>query len=89
MVPSAPVLGVAEALDADPGMVAEVPYPPLGSVRMLKNPVRFGADEADYRPPPALGEHTEEVLVEVLGLAPAEVAALVGNGSAAGPVTGQ
>jgi crotonobetainyl-CoA:carnitine CoA-transferase CaiB-like acyl-CoA transferase len=89
MVPSAPVLGVAEALDADPGIVAEVPYPPLGSVRMLKNPVRFGADEADYRPPPALGEHTEEVLVEVLGLAPAEVAALVGNGSAAGPVTGQ
>jgi crotonobetainyl-CoA:carnitine CoA-transferase CaiB-like acyl-CoA transferase len=67
MVPSAPVMGVAQALDDDPSLVVDVPYEPLGTVRMLKNPIQFGNRESCYRRPPGLGEDTEAVLREVLG----------------------
>ncbi len=45
----------------------------LGSVRMLKNPVRFGSDEIVYRRPPGLGEDTDDVLRTVLGLSAGEI----------------
>jgi crotonobetainyl-CoA:carnitine CoA-transferase CaiB-like acyl-CoA transferase len=68
-VPVAPVRSVAEAL-ADDALaqshdIVEVPYGPLGSVRMLRNPVRFDGDDIDYGPPPGLGEHTSEVLSSI------------------------
>jgi crotonobetainyl-CoA:carnitine CoA-transferase CaiB-like acyl-CoA transferase len=44
---------------------------------MLANPARLSATPPSYdRPPPRLGEHTDEVLSEVLGLSGAEIAAL-------------
>jgi crotonobetainyl-CoA:carnitine CoA-transferase CaiB-like acyl-CoA transferase len=44
---------------------------------VIANPVRLSETPADYRmPPPVLGEHTEEVLRERLGLDKARVAKL-------------
>jgi crotonobetainyl-CoA:carnitine CoA-transferase CaiB-like acyl-CoA transferase len=65
-VPVAPVRSVAEALGDDAltqsGDIVDVPYGPLGSVRMLRNPVRFDGEAIPYAPPPGLGAHTSEVL---------------------------
>jgi crotonobetainyl-CoA:carnitine CoA-transferase CaiB-like acyl-CoA transferase len=43
--------------------------------------MRFSATPLEYRiPPPLLGEHTEEVLREVLGKSAAEIARLRAKG---------
>jgi crotonobetainyl-CoA:carnitine CoA-transferase CaiB-like acyl-CoA transferase len=51
---------------------------------MLGFPFRASAKPASIRrPAPLLGEHTAEVLAEVLGLAPAEIARLAEAGAIA------
>ena len=51
---------------------------------MLGFPFRASATPASIRrPAPLLGEHTAEVLAEVLGLAPAEIARLADAGAIA------
>jgi formyl-CoA transferase len=85
MVPAAPVMGVAQALDDDPSLVVDVPYEPLGTVRMLKNPIQFGDHEIVYRRPPGLGEDTALVLREVLGLSAEQVTAVLEQPEATPP----
>jgi crotonobetainyl-CoA:carnitine CoA-transferase CaiB-like acyl-CoA transferase len=56
--------------------VLEFDHPRAGHVRVLKHPVRYSSGEATLRrPPPELGEHTEEVLTE-LGCTAEEIAAM-------------
>jgi crotonobetainyl-CoA:carnitine CoA-transferase CaiB-like acyl-CoA transferase len=46
--------------------VLEFDHPRAGQVRVLKHPVRYSSGEATLRrPPPDLGEHTDEVLAEL------------------------
>jgi crotonobetainyl-CoA:carnitine CoA-transferase CaiB-like acyl-CoA transferase len=46
--------------------VLEFDHPRAGRVRVLKHPVRYSSGEAALRrPPPELGEHTDEVLAEL------------------------
>jgi glutaryl-CoA transferase len=72
---------VAEAL-ADPqtaarGMVETVEHPAVGALKLLGLPYKFSATPASVRrPPPLLGEHTEEILTTELGLDDAAIAAL-------------
>ncbi|HEY6912818.1 MAG TPA: CaiB/BaiF CoA-transferase family protein [Myxococcales bacterium] len=49
------------------------------SVPMVRSPLRLEGTEA-CPPPPALGAHTDEVLVDLLGMSRAEVAALRADG---------
>jgi len=50
------------------GMVVEQPHPQAGNVKTVRNPVLFSETTLEYEQgPPVLGEHTEEVLREVLG----------------------
>ncbi len=60
------------------GMVVTMPHPKSAAgIEVVANPVRLSATPPDYRlPPPLLGEHTAEVLGELLGMSAAEVAAL-------------
>jgi crotonobetainyl-CoA:carnitine CoA-transferase CaiB-like acyl-CoA transferase len=59
------------------GMVVEMPHAEAGTIKVLANPVKLSATPPTYRiTPPALGEHTERVLGELLGMGAAEVAAL-------------
>lgn len=86
-VPCGPVNDIAQVF-ADPqvrhrGMVIEMPHARAadGIVRLIGNPIHGSADPVRYRrPPPALGEHTDEVLQEILGLDDAERTRLRGIG---------
>src|ERR1700722_6028573 len=57
------------------GVVVQMPHAASAhGVQVIANPVRLSETPADYRmPPPVLGEHTEEVLRERLGLDEARV----------------
>ena len=70
------------------GLLAELEQPTYeahgGRVRMLGFPFRASATPASIRrPAPLLGEHTVEVLTELLGLSPADVAGLAEAGAIA------
>lgn len=80
-VPAAPINDIAEAM-SDPqvealGLIQEVAHPVAGDVRMIGPMVEYGLTPAAIRrPPPGLGEHTDEVLVELLGMDPDQIQAL-------------
>jgi crotonobetainyl-CoA:carnitine CoA-transferase CaiB-like acyl-CoA transferase len=70
------------------GLLAEVAQPTYeahgGKARMLGFPFRAsGTPAAIRRPAPLLGEHTAEVLTEVLGLEPGDIARLAEAGAIA------
>jgi formyl-CoA transferase len=77
-IPCGPVNNM-EHLFSDPqvlhrGMIAEIPHPTVGTLRLAGIPVRYSDTPGAVRlPPPLLGEHTDEVLTEVLGYAPQTV----------------
>ncbi|MCY3620707.1 MAG: CoA transferase [Gammaproteobacteria bacterium] len=79
-VPAAPVLDVLEILDypefAEREWFPEQCHPDLGTLRFGGFPWAFAhAELAAERPPPRLGEHTREILIEI-GLDASEVEAL-------------
>jgi 2-methylfumaryl-CoA isomerase len=67
-------------------MFAEVEHPGLGSYLMPGSPLGFSAVErVPVRRAPILGEHTEQILADVLGLSPTEIGRLHDAGIVAGP----
>ena len=80
-VPAGKVRAVSEAFADQPDlageMVAEVPHPTLGRVKLVRSPTRFsGSKLAEPSHPPLLGEHTSVVLQRALGVSPEEIEAL-------------
>jgi len=75
-VPCGPINQLDQVFD-DPqvrsrGMRIELPHPAFGPVPLVANPIRLSATPIAYRQaPPALGEHTVEVLADWLGPSPA------------------
>src|SRR6185295_19305634 len=80
-VPCGPINSVAEAL-TDPhtlarGMVRTVSHPAVGELKTVGIPFRMNATPADiHRPPPLLGQHTDQVLREELGFSAERIAQL-------------
>jgi alpha-methylacyl-CoA racemase len=90
-----PVLELDEALDSElvraRAMVVDIDQPGAERpVRQLGVPVKLSRTpgEHDRLPGPALGEHTEAVLLAA-GYSPAEVGELLSSGAAAGPAQAQ
>jgi formyl-CoA transferase len=80
-IPCGRINSVAQALN-DPHtaareMVRAVKHPTAGDLKVLGIPFRFSATPASVRrPPPTLGQHTEQVLRDELGLSAERIAAL-------------
>ncbi len=80
-VPCGPINDLAQVF-ADPQVIArglrvELPHPLAGSVPQVASPIRLSETPVEYRnAPPLLGEHSEQVLREWLGMPASEVAAL-------------
>lgn len=72
-VPCGPINSIDQVLE-DPQvkarqMVIDVPHPSAGSIRMVASPLKIPTSPAVVRlPPPRLGEHTGQILQEILGL---------------------
>ncbi len=87
-IPVAPVNTLDEAVQ-DPqvrsrGMIVDVEHPEGGSYEATGNPFKLsGAGEERFTPPPTLGQHTAEVLRDVLGYDDERIDALYGDGSVA------
>jgi formyl-CoA transferase len=61
----------------------DVPHPTAGSVPLVNSPLKIPTSPTEVRyPPPLLGEHTEEVLSELLGMDPENVRSLKEEGVA-------
>ena len=73
------VFAAPEVLDRD--MVLDIPHPTAGSIKMPGSPIKL-SETPIVRPaaPPLLGQHTEAILTDVLGLDAAAVAKLRADG---------
>jgi crotonobetainyl-CoA:carnitine CoA-transferase CaiB-like acyl-CoA transferase len=77
-VPSGAIRSVGEVCDGDllqaRDMIAAMPHPNAGTVKAVKNPMHLSATPLEgYAAPPMLGQHTREVLTELLGYAAADL----------------
>jgi 2-methylfumaryl-CoA isomerase len=71
--------------DANP-VFRDIDQPGIGKVRVGGSPLAFGAiHRDDPRPAPQLGQHSEQILADDLGLSATEIAGLRDRGIVAGP----
>ena len=80
-VPHAPILGIHEALTQPQAvareMLVETEHKTLGKIPIVNRPIKFvGAPQPVPTAPPVLGEHTDEILRDVLALTPEQIARL-------------
>ena len=83
-VPCGPVLDSADLFDDDHlrarDMIVEVPHPRRGSFKTVGSPLKLSDSEVDITSSPLLGEHTAEVLEQVMGYGQDEVERLRQDG---------
>jgi crotonobetainyl-CoA:carnitine CoA-transferase CaiB-like acyl-CoA transferase len=80
-VPHAPILGIQAALRQPQAvareMVIETDHAVLGKIPVVNRPIKFPGDPQPIpTAPPVLGQHTDQILADVLGLTPEQIARL-------------
>ena len=88
-VPCGPINTLSRVFDdphvRDRGMAIEMPHPQSGTVKLVASPAKMSETPVTYRrPPPVRGQHTSEVLRDLLGLADEEISRLRQDGIAEG-----
>ncbi len=76
-IPCGPILSMKELAEEpslrETGTIVEVDHPERGKYLTVGCPVKLSASPADVQRSPLLGEHTNEILKDVLGLSEEEV----------------
>jgi crotonobetainyl-CoA:carnitine CoA-transferase CaiB-like acyl-CoA transferase len=77
-IPNGAIRSVGEVCESDVlrsrDMIVEMPHPTAGLVKGIKSAVQMSTTPLkDYCAPPTLGEHTDDVLRDLLGLSQAKV----------------
>jgi crotonobetainyl-CoA:carnitine CoA-transferase CaiB-like acyl-CoA transferase len=80
-VPCGPINDIGDVFDNPQvkarGVAMEMPHPTAGKVTLVRSPMRLsGTPVATDKAPPLLGQHTDEVLREVLGRSEEQIVAL-------------
>ncbi len=88
-IPCGPILSMKELAEDQSlratGTVVEVDHPTRGKYLSVGNPIKLSDSPADVKRSPLLGEHTEEVLRDVLGYSLDEVSAIKASGATEPP----
>ncbi len=84
-VPCGPINNLAEVFDEPQvqhrKMRFDLPHPLGGKVPQVRNPVLYSRSNLEYRdPPPLLGQHTQAVLQQELGISVSEFESLRSSG---------
>ncbi|GAB4401413.1 MAG: CaiB/BaiF CoA-transferase family protein [Anaerolineales bacterium] len=62
-------------------MLLEMEHPTIGALPLVGSPLKMGGTPVSYRlPPPLMGQHTKDILREVLGYSEEKVSALTESG---------
>jgi formyl-CoA transferase len=87
-IPCGPILSMREIAHEPSlrttGTVVEVDHPTRGTYLTVGNPIKLSDSIADVRRAPLLGEHTDEVLRDVLGFSASEIAEIKASGALGG-----
>ncbi len=88
-IPVGPILSMKEIAEEQSlratGTVVEVDHPTRGPYLTVGNPIKLSDSIADVRRSPLLGEHTDEVLREVLKYSDTEIAEIKVSGAITAP----
>jgi formyl-CoA transferase len=92
-IPVGPILSMKELLEEQSlratGTVVEVDHPTRGKYLSVGNPIKLSDNISEVKRSPLLGEHTEEVLGQVLGYSAKEVADIKASGAVTPPAKKQ
>jgi formyl-CoA transferase len=89
-IPCGPILSMKEIAEEqslrDTGTVVEVDHPTRGTYLSVGNPIKMSASVSEVKRSPLLGEHTAEILRDVLHFDPARIAEIEASGAIGAPV---
>jgi formyl-CoA transferase len=84
-VPVGPILSMKELAEEpalrETGTVVEVDHPERGKYLTVGNPIKLSDSPSDVERSPLLGEHTDDILRDVVGMSDAEIAAAKEEGA--------
>jgi formyl-CoA transferase len=83
-IPCGPILSMRELAEdqslRETGTIVEVDHPTRGKYLTVGNPIKLSDSPSDVQRSPLLGEHTDEVLRDVVGMTSEEIEAARANG---------
>jgi len=84
-IPCGPILSMKEIAEEpslrETGTVVEVDHPTRGKYLTVGNPIKLSDSPSDVKRSPLLGEHTDEILTEVLSMSRDDIAAAKSDGA--------
>jgi formyl-CoA transferase len=90
-IPCGPILSMKEIMEEPSlrktGTVVEVDHPTRGKYFSVGNPIKLSDSPTDVRRSPLLGEHTQEILRQVLGYSDSDIRRIEGSGAIGEPAS--
>ena len=90
-IPCGPILSMKEIAEDEglraTGTIVEVDHPERGKYLSVGNPIKMSDSPTEVTRSPLLGEHTDEILRDVLRLDPERIAAIQASGALGAPTT--